>query len=83
MVVAIVYINDAVFYDPSKTIFNKIKEYFMRKWERWDLSEATEFLYMHIRCHGCKILIDQCTYLDKIIKYFELQNANSTSIPLS
>ena len=37
---------------------------------------------MHIKCHGHKIYIDQCTYLNKIIEHFGLQNANSTPTPL-
>ena len=72
MIVAIVYVDDAVFYDPSKAIVNEIKEHFMRRWECQDLGEATEFLHMCIKCHGCKIYIDQCTYLDKIIEHFGL-----------
>ena len=33
---------------------------------------------MHIKHHGCKIDIDQYTYLNKIIECFELQNTNFT-----
>ena len=36
---------------------------------------------MHIKWHGHKIDIDQCTYLDKVIEHFGLQNANSTPTP--
>ena len=32
-VVAIVYIDNTVFYSPSKVIVDKIKGHFMRKWE--------------------------------------------------
>ena len=81
-VVAIVYIDNTVFYSPSKVIVDKIKGHFMRKWECWDFSEATEFLHMCIKCHGHKIYIDQCAYLKKIIEHFGLQNTNSTPTPL-
>ena len=37
---------------------------------------------MHSKRHGCKINIDQYTYLDKVIEHFELQNANFTPTPL-
>ena len=43
MVVAIVYIDDAIFCDPSKAIVDKIEGHVMRKWECQDLGEATEF----------------------------------------
>ena len=33
MVVAIVYVDNAVFCGPSKAIVDEIKGYFMRKWE--------------------------------------------------
>ena len=82
MVVAVVYIDDAVFCGPSKAIIDKIKGHFMRKWECQDLNEATEFLHMQIKCYGCKINIDQHTYLNKIIEHFGLQNANSNPTPL-
>ena len=52
-VVVIVYVDDAVFCGPSKAIIDKIKGHFMRKWECQDLGEATEFLYMYIKCHSC------------------------------
>ena len=82
MVVAIVYVDNAVFCGPSKAIVDEIKGYFMRKWECQDLSKATEFLHMCIKHHGHKIDIDQCIYLDKVIEHFGLQNANSTPTPL-
>ena len=37
---------------------------------------------MHIKRHGCKINIDQCTYPDKVIECFGLQNTNTTPTPL-
>ena len=82
MVVAIVYVDNAVFCGPSKAIIDEVKGHFMRKWKCWDVSETTEFLYMCIKHHGYKIYIDQHTYLDKIIKHFGLQNVNFTPIPL-
>ena len=71
-VVTIVYVDDAVFCGPFKAIIDEIKEHFIRKWECRDLGKATEFLHMCIRYHSCKICIDQCTYLDKIIECFVL-----------
>ena len=71
-VVAIVYVNDAIFYGPSKAIVDEIKGHFMRKWKCQDLSEVIEFLHMCIKHHSHKINIDQHAYLDKIIECFGL-----------
>ena len=81
-VVAIVYVDNAVFCGPSKAIVDIIKGHFMRKWECWDLGEAIEFLHMCIKWHGHKINIDQPAYLNKVIKCIGLQNTNSTPTPL-
>ena len=78
IVVAIVYVDNAVFCGPSKAIVDEIKGHFIRKWECQDLDEATEFLHICIKRHGHKIDIDQCAYLNKVIEHFGLQNANST-----
>ena len=66
MVVAIIYVDDAFFCGPNKALVDEVKMLFMHKWKCRDLGPATEFLHMRIRQSGSKILIDQCTYLDKL-----------------
>ena len=48
IVLAIIYIDNAQFCDPSKALVEKIKAAFTKKWECCDLGETTEFLQMKI-----------------------------------
>ena len=75
MVVAIIYIDDALFYGPNKKVVDEVKMLFMHKWECRNLGPATEFLHMRTRWSGSKILIDQYAYLDKLLDWFGLLNA--------
>ena len=82
MVVTIVYVDDALFCGQDLRIINLIKGKFMQKWECRDLGDVKEFLRMHIQRTGQTIKIDQCTYLDKVLHRFEMQNAKSAQTPL-
>ena len=64
------------------TIVDEIKGLFMKKWECRDLGPATSFLNMWIKHNGCKILIDQCLYLEKVLEHFGMQNARTAPTPL-
>ena len=81
MVVAIIYIDDALFCGPNKAI-DKVKAHFMQKWEYRDLGKLCEFLHMCIRQNGHKISIDQCAYLNTVLQHFGMANAKSTPTPL-
>ena len=48
-IVAIIYVDNAVFCNSSKAIVDEIKGHFIRKWKCQDLSEATEFLHMYMK----------------------------------
>ena len=67
---------------PIKAIVDEIKGLFMKKWECRDLGPATSFLNMQVKHKGCKILIDQCLYLEKVLECFGMQNAKIAPIPL-
>ena len=82
IVVTVVYIDDILFYGPTKAIVDEIKGLFMKKWEYRDLGPATSFLNMWIKCKGHKILIDQCSYLEKVLEHFGMQNARTAPTPL-
>ena len=82
IVVTVVYIDDALFCGPTKAIVDEIKGLFMKKWECRDLGPATSFLNMWIKHDGCKILIEQCSYLEKVLEHFGMQNARTTPTPL-
>ena len=80
--VAVIYINDALFCGPTKDLVDEVKGAFMCKWECRDLGPAKEFLHMRIQRNGSKILIDQCTYLEKVLERFGMINARSATTPL-
>ena len=48
MIVAIIYVDNALFCGPNKAIMDEVKAHFMQKWECRDLGEVHEFLCMHI-----------------------------------
>ena len=54
----------------------------MAKWECRDLSDCKEFLRMRIQHKRNKILIDQSSYLKKVVERFEMQNAKAAPTPL-
>ena len=77
MVVAIIYIDDALFYGPNKAIVDEVKAHFMQKWECTDLGETHKFLCIHICWNDCKISINQCTYLNTVLQCCGMANAKS------
>ena len=70
IVVAVVYVDDALFCGPTKDLVDEVKSAFMHKWECKDLDPAKEFLHMRIQRNGSKILINQCTNLEKVLEGF-------------
>ena len=50
IIIAVVYVDDAMFFGKNKALANKKKKLFMDKWECCDLGEVKEFLRMHITC---------------------------------
>jgi hypothetical protein len=81
-IVVIVYVDNVLFLGADKKKLLKTKELFMKRWECRDLSDAQEFLRMHIRHKDGKIYLDQSTYLQKVIERFNLQNAKPALTPL-
>ena len=82
IVVAVIYVNDALFYGPTKDLEDEVKDAFMHKWQCRDLGPAKEFLHMRIQRNGSKILIDQYAYLEKVLERFGMTNARSATTPL-
>ena len=66
-----------------EAVVDSIKAQFMRKWECQDLGEPKEFLRMHITHKGRAIHLDQCAYLQKVIKRCGMLNAKAASMPLT
>jgi len=44
IVIAIIYVDDALFCGPSKALVKKVKAAFMKRWKCCNLGEAKEFL---------------------------------------
>ena len=82
MVIAIIYVDNALFCDPNKAIVDEVKAHFMQKWECRDTGKTHEFLCMCIHWNGHKISIDQCAYLDTVLKHCRMTNAKSALTPL-
>jgi hypothetical protein len=82
LIVAVIYVDDAIFCGPNKALVIAIKEAFMRRWETRDLGEVTEFLCMRITREGCSIHIDQRAYLCVVLERCRMQNAKSATTPL-
>ena len=82
IILAIIYVDNAQVYGPSKALVEKIKAAFMKKWECHDLRETTEFLQIKIHRDGCQLAIDQCEYLKKVLEHCRIINAKPAHIPL-
>jgi Reverse transcriptase (RNA-dependent DNA polymerase) len=82
IIIAIVYVDNAMFFGKNKAQVDFKKKLFMDKWECHDLGEVKEFLCMHITQKGKDIHLDQCDYLDKVLERFSMTNAKSVPTPL-
>jgi hypothetical protein len=82
IIIAIVYVDDAMFFGKNKAQVDSKKKLFMDKWECHDLEEVKEFLHMCITQKGKDIHLDQHDYLDKVLECFSMTNAKSVPTPL-
>jgi Reverse transcriptase (RNA-dependent DNA polymerase) len=82
IIIAIVYIDNAMFFGKNKAQVDSKKKLFMDKWECRDLGEVKEFLCMCITRKGKDIHLDQHDYLDKVLERFSMTNAKSAPTPL-
>jgi hypothetical protein len=70
IIIAIVYVNNAMFFGKNKAQVDSKKKLFMDKWECHDLEEVKEFLHMRITWKEKDIYLDQRDYLDKVLEPF-------------
>ena len=82
IVIAVVYVDDALFMGPNLSLVMKKKQEFMRTWECRDLGEVKEFLTMRITRKDGRIELDQEQYLMDVLKRFGMENAKSAPTPL-
>jgi Reverse transcriptase (RNA-dependent DNA polymerase) len=83
LIIAIVYVDDAMFFGPDYKFFIKKKQEFMDKWECHDLGKTKDFLCMNIKRNKNMVYLDQTAYLDKVLKHFQMSNAKAVQTPLS
>ncbi|KAF8658934.1 hypothetical protein AX16_001935, partial [Volvariella volvacea WC 439] len=76
--ITIIYVDDGLFVRSDQNLVNQKKFEFMNCWKCRDLGDAKEFLGMHIQRQGKCILLDQTTYLKKVVECFGITNANPT-----
>jgi hypothetical protein len=81
-VVAVIYVDDAIFCGPDKEFTQSLKAKFMQRWEVRDLGDVTEFLRMRITWTGDKIYLDQTEYLHTVLQRCGMQNTKSATTPL-
>jgi len=81
-IIAIIYVDNAIFLGPNRLLVNTMKEAFTRRWESRDLGELTEFLRMRITREGSSIHLDQCAYLQTVLQRCGMQNAKAAITPL-
>ena len=79
---AVVCVDDTMFFGKNKKLVKKKKALFMAKWECQDLGDVEEFLRMHITRIRTGITIDQCDYLEKVLTKFQLTDAKPAITPL-
>ena len=79
---AVVYVDDAMFFSKNEKLVKKKKALFMAKWECQDLGDVKEFLCMCITRTRTGITIDQCDYLEKVLTRFQLTDAKAAITPL-
>ena len=79
---AVVYVDDTMFFGKNEKLVKKKKALFMAKWECQDLRDVKEFLRMCITCTRTGITIDQCDYLEKVLTRFQLTDAKAAITPL-
>jgi Reverse transcriptase (RNA-dependent DNA polymerase) len=79
IIIAIVYVDNAMFFGKNKAQVDSKKKLFIDKWECHDLREVKEFLCMQ---KEKDIYLDQHDYLDKVLERFSMTNAKSAPTPL-
>jgi Reverse transcriptase (RNA-dependent DNA polymerase) len=82
LVIAVVYVDDALFLGSNLPLVNRLKSLFMNKWECRDLGETKEFLCMRIIHKQGMIFLDQTAYLQKVLQCFQMTNVRAAITPL-
>jgi len=82
LVIAVIYVDNAIFFGKDKQVVKQVKQTFMDIWECHDIGKAKEFLRMKIQHKGKNIYLNQMSYLTKVVEHFGMRNAWGASTPL-
>jgi hypothetical protein len=82
LVIALVYVDDGLFFRIDKAFVDKKKKACLKHWECCDTGNVTEFLGIRVTCDAGKIMLDQQKYLKKILDRFNMSNAKIAQTPL-
>jgi hypothetical protein len=82
LIIAIVYVDDAMWFGKNRKLVDEKKKLFMDKWECRDLGDVKEFLHMRVTCDGHDVRLDQTVYLKKVLERFNMINAKPHPTPL-
>ena len=80
--IMLAYVDDIIITGPDYQVTINRKKLFMERWECRDLGECKEFLRMRIRQQDGAILIDQVSYLDKVLKRFGMTDGKVAQTPM-
>ena len=75
LVIAVIYVDNAIFFGKDKQVVKQVKQTFMDIWECHDIGKAKEFLRMKIQHKGKNIYLNQMSYLTKVVEHFGMRNA--------
>ena len=80
----VIYVDDVLFMGSNAKLVKGKKGKILKVWESRDLSEAKEYLGMHIPHDQKKwtLTLDQCVYVEKVLQRFRMQNAKPAWTPL-
>jgi hypothetical protein len=81
LIIAVVYVDDAMWFGKNCELVDKKKKLFMDKWECRDLGDVKEFLRMRVTRDGQDVRLDQTVYLKKVLEHFDMVNCQRFSYP--
>jgi Reverse transcriptase (RNA-dependent DNA polymerase) len=82
LVIALVYVDDGLFFGIDKSFVDKKKKACLKHWECRDTGDVTEFLGIRVTRDAGKIQLDQRKYLAKVLDRFQMTNAKIAQTPL-
>jgi Reverse transcriptase (RNA-dependent DNA polymerase) len=82
IVIALIYVDDGLFLGLNKELVDKKKQKCLKHWECQDTGNVTEFLGIRITREASKVMLDQRTYLQKVLERFNMTNAKIAPTPL-